>query len=306
MELVRRSRNDRLAGPPRPRHRALAYLLVLPSLAIFTVFVFYPLVRNVVLGLYRTPPFPGLPRRYAGLGQYRQVLTSADFRNSITVTVFFALLTVPAGITLGLALAVLAHQRLRGITVFRTIFSSTLGTSVAVASVIFFTLLNPQVGLFTYYLGREGSPSLLADPKWALVAVSATTVWQNLGLTFILMSAALSAIPDELLEAACIDGAGAWSRFRHVTLPLLSPTVFFAVVVGSIVAFQAFGQVDIMTQGGPFHHTDVLVYFIYREVLISNNDGVAAVLAMALFAITLLLTLAQLRLLERRVFYARS
>jgi ABC-type sugar transport system permease subunit len=287
------------------REALLGYVMVSPSIVIFAVFVFYPFARTIWLGLYRTPPFPGLPRHWDGLGQYEQVLTSSDFLNSLKTTLLFGLYTVPTGIALGLLLAVLAHQRLRGVAIFRTIFSSTAATSVAVASVIFFTLLNPQVGLFTYYLGREGEPSLLQNPDWALVAVSVTTVWQNLGLSFILMSAGLQTVPDDLLEAARVDGAGRWLRFRSVTLPLLSPTIFFAFVVGSILAFQAFGQIDLLTEGGPLDRTNVLVYAIYREVFRNNNEGVAAVLAVALFGLTLLLTLFQLRLLERRVSYGR-
>jgi sn-glycerol 3-phosphate transport system permease protein len=298
-----RGRRRRLGR--RAREALLGYALVVPSLLVFGTFVFYPFVKNFWLGLYRTPLFPGLPRRWAGVDQYRDVLSSDDFWNSFWVTVRFVALTVPAGLVLGLALAVLAHQRLRGIAIYRTIFSSTVATSVAVASVIFFTLLNPQIGLFTYWLGREGALSPLDDPDWALVAVSVTTVWQNLGLSFILMSAGLQTVPDELLEAARVDGAGAWSRFRNVTLPLLSPTLFFATVVGGILAFQAFGQIDLLTEGGPRDRTNVLVYAIYRAVFRENNDGKAAVLAIALFVITLVLTLVQLRLLERRVTYER-
>ncbi len=119
------------------------------------------------------------------------------------------------------------------------------------------------------------------------------------------MSAGLQAVPDELLEAARVDGAGAWSRFRNVTLPMLSPTLFFATIVGSILAFHSFGQIDLLTEGGPQDHTNVLVYAIYTTVFKENNDGKAAVLAIALFAITLVLTLVQLRFLERRVSYER-
>ena len=283
----------------------LGYALVLPSLLVFGTFIFYPFVKNFWLGLYRTPPFPNLPRSWVGLSQYRTVLTSELFTNSFRVTVEFVVLTVPIGIVLGLLLAVLAHQQLRGIGIFRTIFSSTVVTSVAVASLISLTLLNPQIGLLNYWLGRHGAPSPLDDPKWALVAVAAVTIWQNLGLSFIIMSAGLQAVPDELLEAARVDGAGTWSRFRNVTLPMLSPTLFFATIVGSILAFHSFGQIDLLTQGGPQNHTNVLVYAIYRTVFKENNDGKAAVLAIALFAITMVLTLVQLRLLERRVSYER-
>ncbi len=192
------------------REATLGYLLVVPSLLIFGTFVFYPFFKNFQLSLYRTPPFPTLPKKYVGLHQFSTILGSADFRNSLKVTLLFAVMSVPTGIILGLLLAVVAHQRLRGITVYRTIFSSTVATSVAVASVIFFTLLNPQIGLLNYWLGRTGALSPLDDPKWALVSVAGVTVWQNLGLSFILMSSGLQAVPDELIEAARVDGAGVW------------------------------------------------------------------------------------------------
>jgi sn-glycerol 3-phosphate transport system permease protein len=289
----------------RAREALLGYALVLPSLAVFGVFVFYPFIKNIWLGFYRSPPSPLLPRKWVGFEQYHDVLTSDSFRNSVKVTFEFALLTVPLGLVLGLALAVLAHQKLRGAAIYRTIFSSTVATSVAVASVIFFTLLNPQIGLIPYWLGSSTNP--LADPKWALISVSATTVWQNLGLSFILMSAGLQSVPDDLLEAARVDGAGAWSRFRNVILPMLSPTLFFAAIVGTILAFQAFGQIDILTKGGPSDHTNVLVYAIYRAVFVGSppDQSRAAVLSIALFVITLVLTLIQIQLLERRVTYER-
>jgi sn-glycerol 3-phosphate transport system permease protein len=189
----------------RTRDMLLGYALVLPPLIVFGTFIFYPFVKNIWLGLYRTPPFPNLPRSYVGVSQYHDVLTSELFTNSLKVTLEFVLLTVPIGIALGLGLAVLAHQKLRGITVFRTIFSSTVVTSVAVASLISLTLLNPQIGLLNYWLGRTGSLSPLDDPKWALVAVAGVTIWQNLGLSFIIMSAGLQAVPDDLLEAATVD-----------------------------------------------------------------------------------------------------
>jgi sn-glycerol 3-phosphate transport system permease protein len=288
----------------RRKESALAALFLLPSLVIFGVFVFYPLVHNVYLGFYRVPPFPGLPKSYVGFDQYKDVLTSHDFFNSLKTTVIFAVMTVPTGIAAGLALAVLAHQKLRGIAVYRTFFSSTVATSVAVAAVIFGTLMNPQVGLLPW-LGITTHPPILQNPTWALPAVAIITVWQTLGLTFILMSAGLQSVPDDLLEAARVDGAGAWSRFWHVTLPLLSPTIFFAVVIGTIFAFQTFGQIDLLTQGGPDNKTNVLTYFVYKTLIKDSDPGKAAVLAVALFLITLSLALAQVRLLERRVTYER-
>jgi ABC-type sugar transport system permease subunit len=278
--------------------------MLFPALLIFGVFVFWPLAHNVYLGFFRNPPFPGLPKHYVGFDQYRDVLTSEDFFQSVKTTVWFALLTVPAGIALGLGLAVLAHQQLSGIAIYRTIFSSTVASSVAVAAVIFGTLMNPQVGLLPW-LGLTTNPTILQNPTWALVAVAVTTVWQTLGLTFILMASGLQSVPDELLEAARVDGAGAWTCFRRVTLPMMSPTIFFAVVIGTIFAFQSFGQIDLLTDGGPLKKTNVLTYYIYKTLTDASDPGKAAVLAIALFLITMLLALAQIRLLERRVSYER-
>lgn len=288
----------------RRREAALGYVLVAPALVVFAIFVFYPFAKNFELALYRNPPFPHLPRRYVGLDQAVDVLTSADFRESVWTTVVFAILSVPAGIFLGLALAVAAHRRLRGIGIYRTIFASTVTSSVAVASVIFGTLFNPVIGWIPA-LGFNPRPPVLENPDWALPAVALVSVWQNIGLSFIIMSAGLQAIPDELLEAAEIDGARPWRRFWRVTVPLMSPTIYFTIVVGSIFAFQAFGQIDLLTPSNQkLLGTNVLTYYIFSNLRERQDPGTAAVLAIALFAITLLLTLTQMRLLERRVHYA--
>lgn len=282
----------------RVREWGYAFVLLAPSLLIFGVFFYYPLVRTVREGFFRTNQF-GANETYVGFEQYTDVLTSSSFHNSLKVTGLFALYTVIPGMILGLGLALLAHQRLRGIGFFRTVFSSTVATSVAVASVMWLTLLNPQVGLINYYLDTD--LDLLNDPTWALVAVSATTVWLSLGVTFIVMSAGLQSVPDDLLEAATVDGAKPWTRFRKVTLPLLSPTLLFAFVVLTINAFQSFGQIDLLTMGGPNERTNVMVYAIFNSVV--TNPGVAAAQAVVLFLIVLGLTLVQLFFLERRVYY---
>jgi sn-glycerol 3-phosphate transport system permease protein len=285
-----------------PRRRVLAALLVLPSLVVFAAFVFYPLVRTFQLGLYRSDPFGGLGR-YVGLSQYGRVLSSDDFQSSLWVTIKYTLLTVPLGLGLGTALAVAAQPQLRGIRVFRTIFSSTIATSVAVASLLWITLLHPSLGMVNQVLDSMGRDRVdfLQSSGWALVSVSAATVWQYLGFTFVVVSAGLSSIPDELLESARVDGAGPWRRFRSVTLPLLSPTLLFAVVVLTINTFQSFGPVDLLTRGGPLGSTRVLIYDIFRTT--ANDPSTAAAQAIVLFAILLALTLVQLRVLERRVFY---
>lgn len=287
----------------RRREALLGYVLVAPALLVFAVFVFYPFAKNFRLALYRDKLFGG-GSEYVGIEQVTDVLGSADFRQSLWVTVVFALISVPIGIFLGLALAVAAHQKLRGIGIYRTIFASTVASSVAVASVIFGTLFNPVIGWLPW-MGFNPQPPLLQNPDWALFAVALVTIWQSIGLSFIVMSAGLQAIPDEVMEAAQLDGARPWRRFWRVTVPLLSPTIFFAVVVGGIFAFQAFAQVEMLTDGGPIDRTNVLTYYIFTTLREGQDEGKAAVLSIALFVVTLALTLFQMRILEKRVHYAQ-
>jgi sn-glycerol 3-phosphate transport system permease protein len=290
----------------RQRESLLALAFLSPSLFVFGVFIFYPLVRTAYLGLFETDFFGG-NRVYLGPSQYGEVVTSDGFRNSLWVTVQFSLLVVPAGLALGVGLAVLADKRIRGSAFFRTVFSSTVATSVAVASLMWLVLLNPAVGLLSNLLPFDvlKNPGLLNDPKWALPAVSLTTIWQGLGLTFILMTAGLQSIPAELYESARIDGASPWRRFHTITLPMLGPTLLFGFVVLTIGAFQSFGQINLLTDGGPQDRTNVLVYSIYRNAFGSSvNQGVAAATSIFLFVIVLVLTLVQFRVLDRRVHYA--
>lgn len=288
------------------KEAALAYVLLLPALVLFGFFSFYPFFRNFKLMLYETPPVPGLPARYVGLHQIVPTITSTQFTQSLVTTLIFVVIVVPISLIVGLALAVAAHRRLRGMAIYRVIFSSTVVSSVAVASVIFGTLLNPVVGLLPW-LGINPNPPALESTTWALPSVALITIWQFLGLSFIIMSAGLQSVPDELLEAARIDGANAWVRFWRMTVPLLSPTIFFALIVSTIYAMQAFGAVDILI--GPANaarlHTNVLIYNIVNTLQVENNPGTAAIMATVLFLITLGLTLLQLRFLERRVTYVR-
>jgi sn-glycerol 3-phosphate transport system permease protein len=281
----------------------LVLLLLSPSLAVFGVFVFWPLAHTIWLGQHEEDPF-GLRRTYVGVERFWEVFTSDSFQNSLWVTLRFTLYTVPLGLVLGLGLAMLAHQRLRGITLYRTIFSSTVATSVAVASLMWLTLFNQNIGVINHLLAELGRGPVrwLQDPATALPAVSATTVWQNLGITFIIISAGLQSLPDELYEAARVDGIGRWRQFWHVTVPLLSPTLLFSGVVLTIAAFQSFGQIDLLTQGGPLDTTNVVVYSIFRVVR-GGDYGLASAQATILFLILFALTMIQFKVLERRTFY---
>lgn len=283
--------------PGRVREAVTAYAMLAPSILVFGIFFFYALYQLVRMGLYRQNR-TGTAERYIGFEQYTDVLGGQAFRDGLFITLQFVVWTVPAGLILGVLLAVAAHRRLRGIRFFQTVFASTVATSVAVASVIFFVLINPSVG----YL-REVDFISLESTTTAIRGVALSSIWQNLGLTFIIVLAGLQAVPDEVLEAATLDGYGPIRRFFRVTLPLLSPTLLFLVVVLTVFAFQAFAQIDILTQGGPAGSTETLVFKIFRLSSEPSTLGQAAVMGIGLFFITLIVALGQFLLLERRVHY---
>lgn len=290
----------------RWREALLAYAFLLPSLAIFAVFAFYPLVRTVWLGRYRGTAFGN--RRLIGWQQYADVFRSAEFQHALKVTVALALLTVPAGLVLGIGLAVLADTQVRGIGAFRTIFSSTVATSVAVASLMWLVLFQPSVGVLANTLGFDvlKNPGLLNNSHWALYAVSVTSIWANLGFSFIVVTAALQGVPMELYESAALDGASPWRRFTDVTLPMLGPTLVFLTIVLTVRAFQTYGELDLLTSGGPGETTTTLTYLIYgRASVINGNEGLQAASAVLLFIVLLVLSLMQFRGIEKRVTYER-
>jgi sn-glycerol 3-phosphate transport system permease protein len=277
----------------RTREAGLAVLFLAPSVLIFSAFFFYPIGRIVYLGLFQQNQ-TRTKQRYVGLEQYTDVLSGGEFTEGLAITLKYVALTVPAGLVLGVLLAVAANRRLRGIKAFQTIFASTVATSVAVASIVWLVLINPTVGYFEV--------DWLRDTEMALFGVSLSSIWQNLGLTFIIVLAGLQAIPEELNEAATIDGMGPVRRFFTVTLPMLSPTLLFLVIVLTVFAFQAFAQIDILTEGGPAGSTETLVFKIFRHQQ-GGAVGEGSVMAVGLFVLTFIVALGQLTLLERRVHY---
>jgi ABC-type sugar transport system permease subunit len=291
-----RSREARALG------EALLYLA--PSLAIFIVFVLIPLVRGVYISLYRTNPL-GNPTVFAGLDQYVDLFSSSSFRSSLVATFLFALYSVPGGIVLALLLAVLTNQRLRGINVFRTFISSTIAVSAAVGALMWLLLFNPSLGLLNYLLGlvHLPGPEWLTDPNRAILAVSITTLWLMLGFNVIVLLAGLQGIPEELYESARIDGAVGTRTFRHITVPLLSPSLFFLLVVDTIAVLQAFTQIHLLTRGGPVDSTRALVYSIYLDAFQNFQFAFASAQSFVLFLLILLLTLVQFQVIERRVHY---
>lgn len=287
-----------------------AVMMLAPSLVLLVAFVFYPLGRAVWLGHLRCDA-TGKRCRDAGWSQYIDVFRSNEFQNALGNTFKLALLTVPAGVIFGIGLAVLADKHLRGIGFFRTVFSSTVATSVAVASLVWFVLLQPQVGVLPGLLHNLfpvlKNPGLLQDGGTALPAVALSSIWAGLGFTFIIATAALQSVPRELYESAYVDGAGSWRRFTNVTLPLLSPTILFITVVTTTRAFQAYGEIDLLTQGGPNNAgrpTETITYLVYGKTSFIKSDiGLKSASAVLLFVILLLLAFVQFRALEKRVHY---
>ncbi len=288
-----------MASPRRNvRQWALAYALLLPSLVVFALFAYLPLYRLVHFATYQQSSRLGGGERYLGFGAMWDVLAGDEFWRGTWITTKFIIFTVPAGVALGVMLAMAAHRRLKGIKIFQTIFSSTVASSVAVSSVVFLTLVNEQIGLL-----RNVSWLSLKHPTSALFAAALSSVWQNIGLTFVIVLAALQTVPDEVLEAAHLDGYGAARRFFKVVVPLISPALMFLAVVLVIQGFQAYAQIELITGGGPLRATETLLFKITK--LQKNTDlQVGASMSLGLFGLTFLVAVAQFWLLERRVTYA--
>jgi ABC-type sugar transport system permease subunit len=282
-----------------------AMLFLSPSLVIFFVFVFIPLLKTIQLSFFLTNPI-GEMKAFIGLENYQRVFEGKDLINSLKVSFLFAIYIVPSTILLALFLAVLSNVRLRAISVFRVIFSSTIAVSAAVASLIFSFFFNPANGVFNYLLDLANLPRVqwLVSDSSALPSVSILTVWLQLGFCTVLLLAALQGISQELYESATIDGAGFWASFRHITLPMISPTIFFLIVVQTLSALQTFTQINVLTKGGPVGSTNVLVYLIYNAFYFNNQYGIAATVSVVLFLLMLVLTIIQFGVLERRVFYS--
>ncbi|MCM3100177.1 carbohydrate ABC transporter permease [Priestia megaterium] len=280
----------------------LAYLL--PSLLLFSVFLFYPMIKTLYLSLFITDT-QGNPLNFVGLQNFLYLFTDPNFLQSTKATFLFVLYTVPIGLVIALFLALIANEKLKGIGFFRTMFSSTMGMSVAASSVIWMFMYNPTIGVINKVLNLVGIHDVqwLLDPKYALVAVSISTIWMNIGFTFLILLGGLQNIDEKLYENARIAGVSYWYQLRKITLPMLSPTLFFIITVSFINAFQTFGQIDILTKGGPTDSTNVIVYSIYKDAFVNYNVGSASAQATILFFCILLVTALQFKLGERKVHY---
>lgn len=286
------------------RRHFFAFLLVLPCLLFLSFFVLYPALQSIYLSFHDIDPFSKAVFP-VGWDHYRELVQSTEYWQSFKVSLLFTLLTVPVSIVASLGIAVMLDARPFVQGFFRTIFLLPVGISPAMAAMLWVFLYNPTAGYLNYFLSLFGlnGPSWITDPSWALFAVAIATVWKEIGFNIIFFLAALAAVPSELKEAAVIDGAGPWRRFRHVTLPMISPTVFFVATVSVIHAFESFGQIHILTKGGPADATNVLVYKLYRDAFENFRTGFASAQAVLLFIMILALTVFQFRVARSRVHY---
>lgn len=293
------------SATPRERREWLLFaLLIGPNLLLFAVFTYWPLLYNFYLSFVRWN-FLRPRRPFVGLENYIDVFTSARFWTIVANTLAFTIWSVGLTLVLGLALALLLNQPLRGRNAARAALFSPAVMAGAVVAVVWSYIFDPRYGLLDQLLGFVGlnSPDWLNDPAWAMPAVILVYVWKNLGYAVVIYLAGLQGIPRELYDAARVDGAGPWARFRHVTLPGLSPVAFFLSVTSVLATFQAFDMIKVLTDGGPVIATTTLIFYLYELGFVSYDAGQAGVVAMVLFAIMFVLTLIQLRYLERRVSY---
>ena len=276
------------------------YLYLVPSILIFAVFLFYPFVKTVYLSLFMTNKM-GQAKIFVGLQNYIDLLSSESFRNSLKVTLVFVVIVVLGGMLLGLIAAVLCNKAFPGIRVFSTAYALPMAIASSSAAMMFQIMLHPTVGIVNKLLGLD--INWLTDPNTALYCVAILTAWLNSGINFLYFSAGLGNIDETIYERASVDGASGVQQFFSLTLPGLSPIMFYTVVVNIIQAFQSFGQIKILTEGGPNESTNVIVYSIYRDAFFNYRFGSASAQSVILFVIIMLVTLVMFRIEKKGVNY---
>ncbi len=297
-----------LAWLRRPSRRAdalIALLFLAPSLFIFCTFIFFPLAYTFWLSFHKWNMIkPARP--FIGLTNYQRLFTSPDFWHVLRNTAVYTAGAVSLTMLTGLVLALLLNRPMANRALYRAaIFSPTVTATVAVA-MLWLWIFDPQYGLMNELLRAVHLPRLqwLGDPFWALPALIIMGVWKFAGYDMVIFLAGLQNIPQELYEAAKIDGANGIDAFRMITLPLLTPTTFFLLTVSIISSFQVFDQIFVMTQGGPINSTNVFVYYLYQNAFKFFEAGYASSIAVVFFAIIMTLTFVQTRLANRWVHYA--
>lgn len=301
------------AAPPRPpskptprwrsRETMTAWLFLLPSLIGFLIFTAGPVVAAGVISLLDWNLFS--PPRWAGLNNFARLGPDPTFWSALGNTAYFTFVSVPLTIVVSLALALLLNQGLRRVAVFRSLLLLPYATITVAVAFVWIWLYIPHDGLVNAVLGVFGinGPEWLISDNWAMPALILMSVWKSFGFGMVVFLAGLQAIPQQLYEAARVDGTSSWQSFRNVTLPMLSPALFFVIVTSVIGSFQVFDQALIMTNGGPGTRTTTLVMYIYRTGFENYDQGYAAAQSLVLFAFIVLITTTQFLFQRRLVHY---
>jgi multiple sugar transport system permease protein len=299
---VARSR-VRLTRVARAEERA-AWLFLAPSLLLFAIFTAIPVISAFFISFTQWNLFNEVT--WVGLGNYLELAKDEIFAKVLGNTAYFVLISVPVQIALALLCALALNRGIKGQTFFRVVYFLPVVTSTIAAALVWAWLFNSNFGLINAGLSLIGVtdlPKWMGSTRWAMPAIIIVSIWQNLGYAMVLFLAGLQNIGKDVHDAAALDGATGWDRFWHITLPLLSPTTFFVLVISIIGSFQVFELVLVMTKAGPANATNTLVYYIYQNGFQFYQMGYASAAAMVLFLIVLAFTLVQYKLQRRWVHY---
>ncbi len=277
-----------------------SYLFLLPSFAVFAAFTLLPILFSFGISLTSWHILRGA--KWSGLRNYLLLLRDADFLLAALNTVKYTIMTVPAYLVVSLLIALLLQPRIAAKGFFRGVFFIPYISPMIVAALVWKWIYHGNYGIIAFLCGLLGlkAPYWLGDMRFALPAVALMSVWKDLGYYLILYLAGLTSVPNHLLEAASIDGAGRWTSFWRVTLPLLRPTVLLVIVMATIRSFQVFGPIYVMTYGGPANATSTIVWLLYQQGFIEYRMGMAAASGFFLFAVVFVTSLVEFRLLEGR------
>ncbi|MEY3003252.1 MAG: hypothetical protein RLZZ491_428 [Pseudomonadota bacterium] len=286
-------------------NKGLPYLLLAPQLAITAVFFLWPAGQAVHQSFLREDAF-GLSTTFVGLRNYRALMDNSEYLNALQVTVVFSIATVVLSLGLALILALAVDRMLRSAAAYTTLLIWPYAVAPAVAGILWWFIFNPSIGILPFVLeqtlGRDWNHNLSGQDAMILVVIAA--VWKQISYNFLFFLAGLQSIPASLREAAAIDGAGPVKRFWTITLPLLSPTTFFLLVVNVVYTlFDTFAIIDATTGGGPAQATNILVYKVYDDGFVGLNLGSSAAQSVILMLIVMMLTFIQFRYVERKVTY---
>lgn len=276
------------------------YLYLFPALLCFAVFLYYPFFKTIYLSFYNTDSM-GRANAFVGLQNYLSLFTRHGYLNTLVTTFRFALMVIVLSMLFGFVTANLANIKGAAFKPFRLIFSIPVAVASSAVALVFQKMFDPASGIVNKLLHTDEKWFL--DPALALPLTALVTVWMMSGTNFIFLTSGLKNIPKSLYESAEIDGANSFRKLLHITLPGLSPILFFVLTLNIISAFQAFAQINVMTQGGPGDATSVVVYRIYRDAFFNFRFDLAAAQSIILFGIILIITLIQFKNEKRMVSY---